>query len=120
MPLSRVVVLSSHSLYAEGVLSRLKAHSNALELHVVDADQADAMGQIIAIQPAAVIVDASDKDVNTHCPLGSLLRDLPDVRIIRLDPINKGFQLVTSEQHEAEEVKELLTILKSGIEANKG
>jgi DNA-binding NarL/FixJ family response regulator len=120
MSLSRVVVLSSHSLYTEGVLSRLKAHSNALELHVVDADQTDALDQIIAIQPTAVIVDASDKNVNAHCPLGRLLRDLPDVRIIRLDPINKGFQLVTSEQHEAEEVQELLTILKSGTEANEG
>ncbi len=118
MPLSRVVVISSHSLYTEGVLSRLKAHSSALELHVVDADQTDALDQIIAIQPTAVIVDASDKNVNAHCPLGRLLRDLPDVRIIRLDPINNGFQLVTSEQHEAEEVQELLTILKSGTEAN--
>lgn len=120
MSLSRVVVLSSHSLYAEGVLSRLKAHSNTLELHVVDADRSDAMDQIVAIQPTAVIVDASDKDVNAHCPLGRLLRDLPGVRIIRLDPINNGFQLVTSEQHEAEEVQELLTILKSGTEANEG
>ena len=120
MPPSRVVVLSSHSLYAEGVLTRLKAHSNALELHVVDADQTDALDQIIAFQPTAVIVDASDKDVNAHCPLGRLLRDLPDVRIIRLDPINKGFQLVTSEQHEAEDVQELLAILKSGKAANEG
>lgn len=120
MSLSRVVVLSSHSLYAEGVLSRLKAHSNALELHVVDADRSDAMDQIVAIQPTAVIVDASDKDVNAHCPLGRLLKDLPGVRIIRLDPINKGFQLVTSEQHDAEEVQELLAILKSGTEANEG
>ena len=120
MSLSRVVVLSSHSLYTEGVLSRLKAHSNALKLHVVDADQMDALDQVIVIQPTAVIVDASDKDVNAHCPLGRLLRDLPDVRIIRLDPVNKGFQLVTSEQHEAEEVQELLAILKSGKEVNEG
>ena len=120
MPPSRVVVLSSHSLYAEGVLTRLKAHSNALELHVVEADQTDALDQILAIQPAAVIVDASDKDANAHCPLGRLLRELPNVRIIRLDPINKGFQLVTSEQHDAEEVQELLAILKPGKEADEG
>ncbi|MCK4740820.1 MAG: hypothetical protein KAS80_00905 [Anaerolineales bacterium] len=120
MPKVRVVVLSSHSLYGEGVLARLKAYQSALELHVVYADQTDALDQIIAIQPTAVIVDASDKDANAHCPLGRLLRDLPDVRIIRLDPINKGFQLVTSEQHEAEEVQELLAILKPGKEANEG
>ncbi len=120
MPKVRVVVLSSHSLYGEGVLARLKAYQNALELHVVDADQTDALDQIIAIQPAAVIVDASDKDTNANCPLGRLLRDLPDVRIIRLDLIKKGFQLVTSEQHEAKEVQDLLAILKSGTEANKG
>ena len=119
MPLSRVVVLSSHSLYAEGVLTRLKAHSNKLDLHVVDAEQRDALEQIITIQPTAVIVDASDKDANEHCPLGRLLSDLPGVRIICLDPINKGFQLVTSEQHDANEVQELLAILKSGNEANK-
>ena len=120
MPKVRVVVLSSHSLYGEGVLARFRAHQNTLELHVVEADQNDALEQIIAIQPTAIIVDASDKVANANCPLGRLLRDLPDVRIIRLDPINKGFQLVTSEQHDAEEVQELLAILKPGKEADEG
>lgn len=119
MPKVRVVVLSSHSLYGEGMIARLRAHQNSLELHVVEADQADALDQIIAIQPTAVIVDASDKDTNENCPLGRLLNDLPDVRIIRLDPINQGFQLVTSEQREAEEVQELLAILRPD-EANEG
>ena len=114
----RVVVLSSHSLYVEGVLARLMAFENTLDLHVVDADHTDALDQIIALQPTAVIVDASDKDTNDNCPLGKLLRDLPYVRIIRLDPINKGFQLVTSEQREADEVQELLAILKPGNEAD--
>ncbi|HUS84668.1 MAG TPA: hypothetical protein VMX56_05955 [Anaerolineales bacterium] len=120
MSLSRVVVLSSHSLYAEGVLTRLKAHAPAIELHVVDADETDAVNQIIAIEPTAVIMDASDKDANAHCPLGMLLRDLPDLRVIRLDPISNGFQVVTSEHHEAEEVQDLLAILKPGKEANEG
>jgi hypothetical protein len=119
MPKVRVVVLSSHSLYGEGVIARFRAHENALELHVVEANHTDALDQIVAIQPTAVIVDASDKETNENCPLGTLLRDLPDVRIIRLDPINKGFQLVTSEQHEAEEVQELLAILKPGDEASE-
>ena len=120
MPKVRVVVLSSRSLYGEGVLARLRAYENTLDLHVVDADHTDALDQIIAIQPTAVIVDASDKDTNDNCPLGKLLRDLPDVRIIRLDPINKGFQLVTSEQRNADEVQELLAILQPGDEADVG
>lgn len=120
MSLSRVVILSSHSLFAEGVLSRLKAHANALELHVVDAEKTDALDQIIAFQPTAVIVCASDIDDNANCPLGRLLRELPDVRIIRLDPMNQGYQLVTSEQYEAEEIQELLGILKAKKDIDGG
>ena len=120
MPKVRVVVLSSHSLYGEGILTCLKAYQNALELLVIDAEHTDALDQIIAIQPSAVILDAGDHDVAVQCPLGRLLWELPDVRIIHLDTINKGFQLVTSEQHEAEEVQELLAILKPDEEANEG
>lgn len=109
-----VVVLSSHTLFADGVSSRLQLRDEALNLIVIDARSRDAMDQIIAAGPDAVIVDASDKEANLNCPINELLAAIPVLKIIRLDPEQAGFQVVTSAQHIASEVDDLLEVIKSG------
>jgi hypothetical protein len=109
-----VVILSSHTLYAEGVTSRLQARADSLDLNVVDARNSMAMDQIIALEPHAVIVDASDAEASLNCPINQLLASLPKLKIIRLDPEQAGFQLVTSAQHVAHEVEDLLDVISGG------
>jgi DNA-binding NarL/FixJ family response regulator len=109
-----VVVLSSHTLFAEGVTSRLKLREEALNLSVIDAHSADAMDQILTVGPDAVIVDASDKEVGLNCPINELLAAIPALKIIRLDPEQAGFQVVTSTQHIAKEVDDLLEVITDG------
>lgn len=113
MPLSRAVILSSQSLYTEGVLSRLKQYRDELDLHVVDAKSEDALAQIVKLDPSAVIIDSTDEIAASGCPLGDLLNELPSLRIIRLDPGEQGFQLVTSEKREAKEVHDLVEVIGS-------
>jgi DNA-binding NarL/FixJ family response regulator len=113
MPVDRVVILSSQSLYTEGVLSRLKEYQDELDLQVVDAKAEEALTQIVKLDPSAVIIDTTDKVAATGCPLGELLDRLPSLRIIRLNPGQQGFQLVTSETREAKEVHDLIAVIGS-------
>jgi hypothetical protein len=106
-----VVVLSSHTLFAEGVSSRLQTRAETLSLSIVDARSSTALEQIIALEPHAVIVDASDWETGFHCPINQLLASLPALKIIRLDPEQSGFQVVTSAQHIASEVDDLLDVI---------
>jgi len=106
-----VVVLSSHTLFAEGVTSRLQARAESLSLTVVDARSSNSLEQIIALEPHAVIVDASDREASSNCPINQLLASLPALKIIRLDPEQAGFQVVTSAQHIAREVEDLLDVI---------
>ncbi len=110
-----VVVLTSHTLYAEGVTSRLQARADSLDLNVIDARNSTAMEQIIALEPQAVIVDISDAEASLNCPINQLLASLPKLKIIRLDPEQSGFQLVTSAQHVAHEVEDLLEVISGGV-----
>ena len=109
-----VVVLSSHTLFADGVTSRLKLRDESLNLSVIDARGSDAMDQIINVRPDAVIVDASDKEASLNCPINELLAAIPALKIIRLDPEQAGFQVVTSAQHIASEVDDLLEVITGG------
>ena len=107
----KVIVLSSRSLYAEGVLSRLKEHEDQVELRVVDARAEDALDQIVSYAPWAVILDVGDSEASHHCSLAHLLEEIPSLKIVRLDPHRQGFQVVTSQQHPAEEVDDLLEVI---------
>jgi DNA-binding NarL/FixJ family response regulator len=109
---ARVVILSGRSLFAEGVASRLRQHSERLEIQTIDPHLANITEQVIAAQPTAVILDASDPDAEMHCSIGELLVALPSLKIIRLDPQQPQIQVVTSEQRTAGEVRDLIDLIE--------
>ena len=55
---TRVVILSGHSLFAEGVASRLKKHLDRLDLQVVDINEEDVLSKVVSLNPATMILDA--------------------------------------------------------------
>ncbi len=110
-----VVVLSSHTLFTEGITSRLQAHDEALRLCVVDSRSSTALDEVLALAPQAVIVDASDPEASLHCPINQLLAKIPELKIIRLDPELSGFQVVKSAQHTARQVDDLVEELLGGV-----
>lgn len=107
-----VVILSGHSLFAEGVASRLRQHLGQLELQVVDARQPDAMAQIDAVQPSAVILDATDPEITHLCLLSRLQLALPGLKVIYLDPQQEQIQVVTSERRTVEQVRDLIEAIE--------
>ncbi len=107
----RVVILSGHSLFAEGIASRLRQHPEALDLHIVDPHVPGAIDQVAAAHPSAVIVDATDLEAEQLCPLSSLLVQLPALKVIRLDPQRNQIQVVTSAERIVTEVRDLLEVI---------
>jgi DNA-binding NarL/FixJ family response regulator len=107
-----VVILSGHSLFAEGVASRLKKHLDRLDLQVVDIDAQDVISKIVGLNPATVILDATDAESNSVVPLSELLKALPGVSIICLDPQQSQVQVVTSEERILGEVKDLIEVIQ--------
>jgi DNA-binding NarL/FixJ family response regulator len=115
MDRTRVVILSGRSLFVEGVASRLRQHIEHIDLFNVDSRRADALEQIVAVQPAAVILDATDPDVGEHCSLGRMLQAMPRLRVVRLDPQQQQVQLVTSEQRMAGDVSALIDFIEPSL-----
>ena len=110
---ARVVILSTRSLFVEGVANRLKQHLPEERVKVVDARQTDALEQVIAAQPTSVILDATDAEATKNCPLSKMLNALPLLKVIRLDPQKDKIQVVVSEQRVVEQVSDLIEVIKS-------
>jgi len=108
----RVVILSSHSLFAEGVASRLREYPQRVDVRFVDPQQPDYVEQITAIHPAAIVIDAADTNNSQYCLLCDLLMSFSNVTIIRLEAQQKDIQIVTSVLHPLNEVRDLIEIVE--------
>ena len=109
---TRLVILSNHSLFAEGVASRLLQYPERVDFRFVDPQQADYLEQIQKIRPSAVILDAADTDSNQCCTICDLLMALVNVTIIRLEAQSKDIQIVTSSQYPLNEVRDIIDIVE--------
>ena len=109
---NRLIILSNHTLFAEGVASRLRQYPARVEVHFVDPQQADYLDLIKAIRPSAVVIDAADTDSTQCCLLCDLLMALENVTLIRLDVQHKDIQIVTSLQRPLAEVKDIIEIVE--------
>ena len=112
----QVVILSDHSLFAEGVASRFQQYPERVALHFVHPRDEDSFDQIAAIQPAAVILSLSEADERENCLLCDLISAFPSIRIIRLIVDQDPVQVITSQQSQLNEVRDLLDLLNEGSE----
>lgn len=108
MASSKVVILSGHSLFAEGTASSLRQKATALTIEVIDPREPDVLFQIQKHQPDTVILDGGDATLRTNCPLDAMLRTVPNLRIILLDLDSEQIQIVTGENHTAESAADLI------------
>ncbi len=113
MAVGQVVILSTRSLFIEGVANRLKQHLPEENVKVVDARQADALEQILAAQPTSIILDATDAEATKNCPLSEMLKALPLLKIVWLDPQKDTIQVVVSERRTVEQVSDLIEVIQS-------
>jgi hypothetical protein len=109
---NQIVILSGHSLFSEGVASRLRQYPERVDVRFVDPQQPDYLEQIKAIRPAAVIIDAADTDSMQCCLLCDLLVALVNVTIICLELQHQDIQVVTSSQHPLAEAIDIINIIE--------
>ncbi|MBN1669164.1 MAG: hypothetical protein JW862_18865 [Anaerolineales bacterium] len=112
---SRIVILSNHSLFAEGIASRLRQYPERVEVHFVDPQHPDYLEAISTIRPAAVLIDAADTELTQCCTLCELLVALPHLTVIRLDVQERDLQVVTSIQRHFHQVRDLLDIVEQSL-----
>ena len=109
---AQIVILSGHSLFAEGVASRLRQYPQRVDVHFVDPQQSDYMDQIKNIRPTAVIIDAADTDNSQCCLLCDLLMAIPNLTIVRLEAQKPDIQIVNSSHHRINEVRDIIDIIE--------
>jgi len=105
---SKIVVLSGHSLFAEGIASSLRQKTTDLTIEVMDAREPDILFQIQKHQPDTVIFDGGDATLRTNCPLDAILWAVPNLHIFQLDPDSELIQIVTGQYHPVASVADII------------
>jgi DNA-binding NarL/FixJ family response regulator len=106
-----IVIVSRHSLFADGLAAWLCQHLIAVELATIDPLEPDATEKIVAARPSAVLLDSTVPDVASYCDVEMLLRSLPGVKVVRLDPAVPLVQIMSSQQHAVGSVRDLADII---------
>jgi len=106
-----IVIVSHHSLFAEGVAAWLGKNLAAIELTRVDPRLPDAAERIVAARPSAVLLDVLTPDLVRLCRMEELLRSLPGLKVVRLDPAASNVQVMTSQQCPVASVRDLADII---------
>jgi len=107
-----IVILSSHSLFTDGVASRLREYPQRIDVRFVDPQQPDYIEQINAIQPAAIVIDAANGENPQCCPLCNLLVSFSNLTIFYLEAQQNDIQIVTSVRHSLNEIRDLIDIIE--------
>jgi len=107
-----IVILSSHSLFTDGVASRLREYPQRIDVRFVDPQQPDYVEQINAIQPAAIVIDAANEESPQCCPLCDLLVSFSNLTIFYLEAQQNDIQIVTSVRHSLNEIRDLIEIVE--------
>jgi hypothetical protein len=110
---TRVVILSSGSVFVESIASRLRQQLKANNVQTIDSRQADVLERVVAAQPAIVIAETTDVKLEQPCAMSGLLAALPKLTVIRLDPQQEHMQVVTSEQRPAGGMSGLIRAIQS-------
>ena len=108
-----IVVLSTQTLFAEGLVANLRQKSAKYQLQKLDARLPDLLEQLAAFQPNLVLLDATDASVIDRGLLESLLTTLPALIIVRLDPQLGQMQVVTSQRHTITRMSDMVAVIDS-------
>lgn len=111
MSRTRVVVLTAHSMFTEGIATRLGQYLDRIDLQVVDTRDPGCLKHIREAHPSVIVLEANDENVERYCSLSEILANAPEVKVIRLDPDLDQIHVVTSELKTVHEPTELIGML---------
>ncbi len=107
----KVAMLTGHSLFADGLVSKLREYSNSFELRVFD-DQPDTVKELAAFHPFAVILEDNGRQPTHSWSLQQLLGILPGLMIVFLNLGQPEIMVIHGEQYAANGAMELMEIIQ--------
>jgi hypothetical protein len=111
VPRPRVVVLTAHSLFTEGIATRLRQHLDQIDLKVVDSRGPRCLASIRQARPAVILLEASDEITSGFCTLERLLEVAPEAKVVRLDRDLDRIQVITGELKAVQGPSDLIHLL---------
>ena len=116
----RVIVFSSHNIFAEGVVSRLRQHPDSGEIHFIDAQDRNYIQKVAELEPSVVILDAVRGSDSENCLFCDLLSAFPELTIIRLKVQDNDVQVVKSSHFAVNNVQDLIDLIGEKKDEWKG
>ena len=116
----RIIVFSSHGIFTEGVVSRLRQHPKSGEIHFVDAQDGEYVQKIADLKPSVVILDAILGSDSESCLFCDLLTMFPELTIIRLKVQDNDVQVVKSSHYAVNNVQDLIDLIGEKNDDSKG
>jgi hypothetical protein len=110
---SKVVVLTGHSLLAQGIISNLRKSSFSLEVESLDIERADLVNTLVLLNPEIVIMEASQWQNDGNCSLNRLFEVLPNLIVLEVNLNNSSIQLIRSDLYDVGGFAGLLNVLGS-------
>ncbi len=107
----RVLILSNHPLFGQGVESLLRRETG-LEIVGRDADVDKAMERIKELQPDVVILDSGDPSCTLTPAVMRILREGVETKVIGLNLQDNTICIYRGEQRVVKEVKDLLEAME--------
>jgi hypothetical protein len=109
---AKIAMMTNHSLFAEGVISRLREYPEQLDLQVFDLSQPDVISHVIEFKPLVVILEENEEQHFNISSFKHIFAMLPNLLIIYLYLDQPDILIIQSERHSANGVGELMDIIR--------
>jgi len=109
---ARIAILTAHSLFADGIISRLREYPTRVEFQVFDIGEAGVLAQALAFNPSAIFLEGEVSSRYEDCSLEQLLTNFPNVTVVFLHISESKIQVILSEQYVASDVRALVEFLR--------
>jgi hypothetical protein len=104
---NKILILTGHSLFADGVISKLLNSPLAGKFDVVDMRQPDPIQAIIQANPDYLILDVTDPELTEQLK-GKLFSALACLKVIFLDPQKNHLRVLQCEEYDNSQIWDLL------------
>jgi hypothetical protein len=104
---TKILILTGHSLFADGVISRFMNSPLAGKFEVVDMCQPDPLQAVINANPEYLILDATDPELTEQLK-SELFSALACLKVIFLDPQSNHLRVLQCEEYDNSQIWDLL------------
>jgi hypothetical protein len=111
----RTIVFLSHSIYVEGVVSRIGQQSRGFEFHFIDPNHKEYIDRVTELKPSMVVIDSEQSKGDQSCVLCEILHAFPEITILRLKAQEKDVQVISSSSYLVGNVQNLIDLLGNNL-----